>query len=273
MLGAPVPYADNDGVRLHYEVRGLEDAPALVMVRGLARSKSYWLDIAELFAERFHVLLLDNRGVGRSDAPRPPYTTRMLADDVAAVMDAAGFDRAHYFGVSLGGMIGQWLAIAHPHRVDRLVLGCTVARSRGSIPVDATVAFLRCANMELGEAMRVTAPYVLSEPFVQQRPEILDQWAEIARGEPSRLAGILGQGVASLLHDTRSHLGRIRAPTLVVTGDADRLIPSHNSYRLAERIPGARLRILPGAGHDFPTEQPKRTVEMVSEFVGQPAAT
>src|SRR5215467_3247868 len=118
-------YAERGGCRIYFELRGDGQSPLLVMIRGLARSSSYWGPLLPRLAPHLRLLLVDNRGVGRSDATRGRYTTRQLADDVAAVMDAARVERAHVFGMSLGGMIAQELALAHGDRIDRLVLGCT----------------------------------------------------------------------------------------------------------------------------------------------------
>ena len=265
-----MPFARSGGVRIHYELLGPEDATPLVMLRGLARSARYWVDVPELLAERFRVVLMDNRGVGYSDSPRPPYTTQQMADDVIAVMDAASIRRAHLFGISLGGMIAQWVAARYPERIDRLVLGCTTAGGRAGTgaTLGATLSLLRAGAMPFDEAMRYTANYVMAPHFLEQRPEVVDHWVEIARKEPPRFAGLAGQMLAAMRHDCSRHLHRIQSETLVITGDADRLIPAINSYRLVERIPRARIRILHRAGHDFPTELPEQTAEHITRFVG-----
>ncbi len=265
-----MPFARSGRVRIHYETLGDPGAPPLVLIRGLARSARYWVDFHELCAERFHVVLVDNRGVGFSDAPPPPYSTAAMADDVVAVLDDAGIGRAHVLGISLGGMIAQWVAARHPGRVSRLVLGCTTSGGRlgGTTPLAASLALLRGGTMPFHDAMRYTAEYVCAERFLAERPEVIDQWVEIARREPPPFAGLLGQILAAARHDCSRHLARIGAPTLVVTGDADRLIPPIHSYRLAARLPRARLRVLPGAGHDFPTEVPEAAAALVTRFLG-----
>jgi len=264
-----MPRALSGTTALHYELVGDPRAPALVLIRGLARSIGYWLDFRDRVARRFRLVLLDNRGVGRSDRPRPPYRTTQMADDVAAVLDHAGIDRAHVFGVSLGGMIAQWVALRHPARVDRLALGCTTAGgSLGRrVPVDAAASLLRGAFMPFEGAMRHTAPFVISASTLSSRPDVLERWMALAREQPVPLPALLGQLLAGMRHDASGHLDRIEAPTLVLTGDADRLIPAANSYLLAERIPGARLCVLPGAGHDFPTDQPDATARVLESFL------
>ena len=241
------------------------------MIRGLARTARHWGEVVPRLAERFRVIVFDNRGVGRSSAPPPPYTTRNMADDAARVLDAAGVRRAHVFGVSLGGMIAQELAIGHPARVDGLVLGCTRAGGfRHSTRMPVSVIRELVGPMRLGpeQAVRQTAPLVLSEKFVRERPDVIEHWVELVREEPPVLHGVLAQLVAGALHDTGDRLRHIRARTLVVTGDADRLIDAENSRRLARLIPQATLSLIPGAGHDFPTEAPTTVAELLVDFLG-----
>lgn len=217
-------------------------------------------------AAHFRVLVLDNRGVGRSVDSRPAHSTQVLADDVAAVMDAAGFDRAHYFGLSLAGMFGQWLGIRHPHKIKSLALGCTTALGRRGAPMKVKLQLVRCARLPLEQALDVTARITLNPKFVERRPDILDTWRRIAVAEPPSPWGVVGQGFSGVTHDARRSLRLIQAPTLLITGDRDRLIPARNSYDLLAEIPNAQLHILPGAGHDFPTEAPEATAEALTAF-------
>ena len=118
-----------DGTKLHYERTGA-GAPVL-LVMGLGMNATGWWRTIPVLAERHTVVAFDNRGSGRSDVPDGPYSTELLADDAIAVLDAAGIERAHVYGISLGGMVAQQIALRHPERVDRLVLGATTAGRRG----------------------------------------------------------------------------------------------------------------------------------------------
>jgi 3-oxoadipate enol-lactonase len=264
-----MPFARHGRIRLYYELDGPENAPALVLVRGFARSSAYWLDLRHNLARRFRLLLLDNRGVGRSDTPRPPYSTTSMADDVVAAMDASGIPRAHVFGLSMGGMIAQWVALRHPQRVERLVLAATSPGGRGAraVPLRARLSLLRSGAMPFERAIRYTAPWVLAPEFRARRPDILDTWAALAATEPPTFAGLAGQILAVARHDAWEDLPQIRARTLVVTGDADRLIPPVNSHRMAGRLPRSALHVFDGAGHDFPTELPEETASVVEDFL------
>lgn len=265
-----MPHASHRGCRLYWETDGTPAGPPLLLVRGFARSSRYWgAGLRALLAARFRLILVDNRGVGRSDATRPPYTTALMADDLAAVLDAAGVDRAHVFGMSLGGMIGQQLALRHPARIDRLVLGCTTPGGRNAIryPLRGVLTLLRAGAAPPHRAMRIIAPLALSRETLERRPEVIDAWVEVARSEPRHRAGLFGQLLAAARHDAWDALPRINAPTLVLTGDADWLIDADNSRRIAARIPGARLQLIPGAGHDFATDRPDETVAALTGFL------
>ena len=255
------------GHRLYFELGGPEHAPPLVLIRGLGRSSSYWLEFRRILERERRVLVLDNRGVGRSDAPSLPWATSDMADDVALVLRASGVERADVFGISLGGMIAQELALRHPHRVDRLVLACTTPGGRPARPTPRLAALMlaRAAVKPIEESLRATAPLVLSDEALARRPELVDIWIAIATSEPRSRRGFIGQLLAAARHDAWDRLPFVESETLVVTGDADRLIPHENSALLAERIPRASLRTLRGAGHDFPTERPDETARLVLE--------
>lgn len=254
-----------DGRRIYYELSGRADARSLVLIRGLGRSSSYWLEVRQLLERERRLLVLDNRGVGRSDTPALPWGTGDMADDVALVLRASGIERADVFGISLGGMIAQELALRHPHRVERLVLACTTpgGRKARSTPRLAALALARAAAMPIEQGIRTTARWVLSDEALARRPDIVDVWVAIARSEPRSRRGFIGQLLAAARHDAWERLPFVEHETLVVTGDADRLIPMENSLLIADRIPRASLRTLRGAGHDFPTERPEETARLI----------
>lgn len=263
-----MPYTRNGSVELFYQQHGSPEKPPIVMIRGLARSSRYWLDFLPRMTRSFFVTVLDNRGVGRTSTPKVPYTTRAMADDVAAVMDAVKLDRAHVVGISLGGMIAMRFALNHSARVDKLVLGCTTMGGREAVRIHprAIQRLLGAGRMSFADAMTYTAPIVLSDKFIEERPDILNAWRAIAIAEPVSRQGSIFQLLAAAEHDVSKQVHRITAPTLLLTGDADRLIDAENSVRLAARIPRSKLVYLSGAGHDFPTEQPENVAREIEQF-------
>lgn len=263
-------YARNGRVRLYYETHGLPEGPPLLLLRGLTRTIRHWGSLLDDLGASFRIVVMDNRGAGRSDAPLGIYSIKTMADDAALVLAAAGVERAAVFGISLGGAVAQELCLRHPAAVSHLVLGCTRANKRDSQPPRAaTVRDLLCLLwLPESRALERSTPLVLSQAFLAEHPEVLDEWKRIATIDPTRRRALIGQVGAMARHDTRDRLATIQVPTLVVSGDADRLIEVECSHRLAQRIPGARLEILRGAGHDLPAERPSQLAALLREFCG-----
>jgi len=252
-----VPTARRDSVELYWESTGA-GAPVL-LVMGLGMNATGWWRTIPVLAERFRVLAFDNRGVGRSGRPPGPYTVSEMADDAVAVIDAAGEPAAHVYGISLGGMIAQEIALRHPDRVDRLVLAATTPGGPRAVAADeATLAFFRRrAQMPAEEAVWASVPYNYAESTWREHGE------RVARDIGQRLRFPIerepyeAQLAAALGHDTHDRLGAIRAPTLVVHGSEDRMVPAANGRLLAKEIPGARLHEQPGAAHLLFTDAPE----------------
>jgi 3-oxoadipate enol-lactonase len=252
-----VPTARNGDVSIHYESTGAGAPVLLVMGLGM-NATGWWRTIPVLAGAGLRVLAFDNRGVGRSDRPPGPYTTAAMADDAAAVLDAAGAERAHIYGISLGGMIAQEITIRHPARVDRLVLGATTPGGADAVAAaDATLAFFhRRGQMSAEEAVWASVPYNYA---ARTRAEHGDRIAEDITQRlrfPIEPEPYAAQLAAALGHDTCERLASITAPTLVVHGTDDVMVPPANSILLAERIPDAQLVELPGAAHLYPTDDP-----------------
>lgn len=262
-------YAWNGRVRLHYLLSGSDAAPPLLLIHGLGRPAAHWGELCDVLAPHFRLIVIDNRGVGKSSTPLPPYTTRQMAEDACAVLDAARVESAHVFGVSLGGMIAQELALSAPARVRRLVLGCTRAsRSAGaSMSLPAMAAFAVAGALTPDAAMARIAPFILSSDFIKTRPDVLEAWQRAALADPPRRLGMCGQIAAALTHDSRQRLSRIRHPTLILTGEADRLISPECSRFMQRALPGSKLEVLPGAGHEFPVEAPEATTAALRRFL------
>ena len=260
-------YADSGGVRIAYELLG--EGEPLVLIHGLGYDRAGWGPLPELLAERFRVLVLDNRGVGESDAPEGPYSVAQMVDDTLAAMDAAGFQRAHVFGVSLGGLIAQELALAHPERVNRLVLCSTTPGGPKSHPMPAAglEAFQKYPALEREAGLRLMVENALGERGVRELPELVDEiWRYRLEHAPT-LAAWQAQGWAGATFDAYDRLGAIAAPTLVLHGTPDNVVDTRNGELLAELIPGARLEIVPDRGHLLVWEDPETVTRLVTEFL------
>lgn len=259
-----MPFADRGTHRIHYEVQGPEDAPPLLLIMGMSFSSRAWDPLPVRLAEAYRVVLFDNRGTGRSTLHRRPFRIRHLAEDAAAVLEAAGLESAHVFGISMGGMVALELALRHEARVRSLILGATCAGWLRSRKLSLrTLARMFVASL-LGRRAELLPPLFVSREHLARDPEGFARWhAGVERSGP--LTSLL-QTIAIALHATEARLSRIRVPTLVIGGDRDLLIPPENSARLAEVLRAERV-VLPGAGHCFPVECPDATVEALHRHI------
>jgi pimeloyl-ACP methyl ester carboxylesterase len=223
----------------------------LLLVNGLGSDHLEWLHQLPAFEARFRVIVFDNRGTGRSGIPSGPYTTAQMADDAAVLLRILGIARSHVLGVSLGGMIAQEVALRHPDLVEGLVLGCTGPGGELSVrpSPEAMAAFARAKGEDPEAELRRMLPFLYTDACIRERPGEIEGFLRRRLDHPTPPEGYLAQLSAAMTHDASSRLEGIRARTLVITGDADRLVDPENSFRLAGRIPGAKLVVLPGAPH------------------------
>jgi pimeloyl-ACP methyl ester carboxylesterase len=245
---------------------GSPEAPPILLVMGLALSYRGWSTLPEALAERFRVIALSNRGTGDSTCPRGFFSMRDMADDAIAVLDAERIDRAVVFGVSMGGMISQELALAYPERVRALVLGATHAgwlKSRHMSP--ATLReFVKATVLGRRARLASSAHILVSDEYYAAHPREFAAW--LREAQPAGPKTTLRQMTAVMRYTTERRLPDLRIPTLVITGDADRLVPAENSRVLADLIPGAKLVMLRGAGHCFRLERERETADALETF-------
>lgn len=255
------------GIELAVTVTG--DGPPLLMIPGLGASRRVYAPLLPRLAARLRVVVFDPRGVGESGFTPGPYTMAQLAADAVSVIDAAGLGAPAVWGASMGGMVAQHLALLHPGRVSRLVLACTGCGGSQSVPPSraAAAALLGVGARTPGEAYRIACTVLYAGDWRAAHPELVE--AEVADRErhPVRGGVFSAQQAAVRGHDTWDALPRIAAPTLVLHGTADAVVPPRNGEILAERIPGARLQLLPGRGHLFFHEAPEGSAAAVLEFV------
>jgi len=266
-------YARSGDARIAYEVRGRRwrDRPALVLVQGLGFDRTGWSPVLSGLRRSFQLVLVDNRGSGRSDPPADSLTVRDMARDVVAVMDAAALDSAHVLGVSLGGMVVQELAVDFPERVDRLVLCCTTPGWPFAYPMPGPSARLMSASARLAPdvALRRHVENALSPRTVVERPALVERIVAHERVRPTEAGAWAAQAAAGARYAGQLRQTRIHAPTLILQGDADTVVDPRNARLLAERIPDAQVVLLPGLGHLFFWEDPARFVREVSTFLRQ----
>ncbi|WP_031520730.1 alpha/beta fold hydrolase [Streptomyces sp. NRRL F-5123] len=249
-----------DGTRIAYQVRG--EGAALVLLAGQANSHHWWDGVRDDFHATHSTVTLDYRGTGDSDKPDRPYSTEMFADDVVAVLDDSGIAAADVYGTSMGGRVAQWVAVRHPGRVRRLVLGCTSPGGPRSVAHEPSVeAALTAADPA---AVRRALLDLMYTP--QWRADHPGPYRTL--GDPDMPAFARRRHrVASRRHDAWQALPEIEAPTLVVHGSDDRFNPTANAPLLAHRIPSARLHLIDGARHAYFEEFRSVAAPVVLDFL------
>jgi len=254
-------------VRIAWERHG-SGAP-LLLIHGLGYARWGWEPVLPGLAERFSVVVFDNRGIGESDAPPGPYTAAEMAADAVRVLDEAGIERAHVVGTSLGGMIAQELALTFPERVDRLVLACTTPGGPKAYPMpQATVALMaEAATLEPAVALRRFVENALAPATVTAHPELVERIMAHRLATAQAPAAWAAQATAGATFDAFERLPALTAPTLVQHGNEDVVVDPRNADLLVELLPDARFERFPGGGHLFFWEAPERFVASVTSFL------
>jgi 3-oxoadipate enol-lactonase len=269
-------FADNGSSRIAYELCGRIERrkPWLVLIQGLGFDRSGWAPVISALKRRFRLVLIDNRGSGRSITPDRKFTVADMAADVAAVLDSSRIARAHVLGASLGGMVVQELAIRHPQRVDRLVLACTTPGWPYGYPMPraSVQQMTAAAGLPVEAAQRSLVENALSPDTLKEHPGLVERIVRNQKkarsADPAAWKALANAG-ATYSGGTRQSL--IRALTLIMYGDADAVVDPRNSKLLAGRIPSSQVVVFPGLGHLFFWEEPARFAKAVTAFLLAPA--
>lgn len=252
--------ATNGAVTIAWEETGTGDP--VLLIHGLGYARKGWGPVLPLLAERYRVISFDNRGIGESAVPPGPYTAEGMAGDALAVLDAAGIERSHVIGTSLGGMIAQELALAAPDRVERLVLICTTPGATGGHPMPAVTARIiaEAADLPPDAALRRFVENALGP---EPAPELVERILSHRRAFPQDPAGWAAQAAAGTTYDGAGRAAAITAPTLLISGTEDRVVDHRNSVLLADLIGGSVLRLIPGSGHLVFWEHPRTVADLI----------
>ncbi len=264
-----MPYAKVNGIRLYYEVLG--HGSPLVMIMGLGANKDWWHPrMLSLLKEEFRLLLLDNRGAGRSDKPRGEQTIAVMASDVLGLMGHLGLDRVSLLGVSMGGMIAQEIAATSPQRVERLILCCTHCGGKESIPPSPEIIELLVSprrGRPVEQIARDSLPLLFPRGYLDAHPDAAERFIATYSIAPApahsffqQLQAIAGWGICGRLKE-------IRCPTLILSGEEDVLVPPENSRILERHIPQARCILYPGMGHGFMAQAPEAVTRDILGFL------
>ena len=244
-----MPTVNSNGIMMNYEETG--DGDPLILIMGLGADHSKWADHVQAYSEHFRCIMLDNRGAGKSDKPAGSYTTEMMAEDTAGLMDALGIANARVAGISMGSGIAQNLALAHPEKVRSMVLVSSWARS--SPYLDALLASFRKmrAVAGAGDFMELLQLWIFTSTHFNENYEDMVQGQRDAVDDenPMPQHAFAAQCEACSSHRTLERLSEISAPSLITVGEEDIFTPLNLSLEMHERMPASELLRFPGWGH------------------------
>lgn len=264
-----MPRVSVDGLKLYYEIEG--DGEPVVLIPGFAAGRWIWFKQIGELAREFRVIIFDPRGVSASDKPEGPQTMCLLADDVAHLLQTIGIESAHIVGASFGGFVAQEFALKYPSMTRKLVLCCTSFGGPNHVtPAPETLlALASTKGLNSEERMRANLLLAFSPEYVRTEVAEVDRVVHLRAANEVPEHIYLSQLQAAVSFDTESRLERIESPTLVLSGDADVIVPVENSRNLAARIRGSKLRIIEGGSHTFFIERAAEFNQIVTEFLSE----
>jgi len=257
-----MPDIDVNGCVIHVELDGREHAPVLILSNSLGADLTMWDDQIAAFTRHFRVVRYDCRGHGKSAVPRGPYSMERLGRDVLAVLDRLGVERINWCGLSMGGMVGQWLGAHAASRVDKLILSNTACYYPDKRVWADRIKFARTHGIPaLADA---TMERWFSKDFRESMPAVIARMTEMFL--KTDLEGYVGCCEAIRDMDHRKLLRKVEVPTLIIAGRLDAATPLEMHELIRQQIPGAKLTVLE-ASHLSNVEQPEAYTEVVLEFL------
>ncbi|RJP64078.1 MAG: alpha/beta hydrolase [Candidatus Abyssobacteria bacterium SURF_17] len=263
-----MPKVSVNGVNLYYEIHG--SGEPIVLFMGLGGNIAIWdIELINALAERFKVIIFDNRGTGRSDMPDEEYSIELFADDSAALLDALGIESAYILGASMGGMTAQEFALKYPRKCRKLILCCTLAGGENSVPPtgEALAILMSVKDLSPEEGTRAMRPAAFTKRFIETNGDWLEEKLKREIAYPTPPHAFERHLQAAMTFDAYDRLPRISCPTLVMTGVEDILIPARNSEILAQRIPGAKLILFDNSAHGFMSERRDGVLAAIFQFI------
>ncbi len=254
-----MPQIGANGIKINYEIVG--QGEPLLLIMGFGMPGAAWAPMVPFFSG-FQCIFFDNRGTGLSDKPDGPYTIADMAEDTSALMRGIGIERARVYGISMGGMIAQELALRHPEQVAKLVLGCTTPGGPDAVrgadeALQALVAASKLMSTDPDAGIDQLMPLLFTREFVVTHPEIkqlMRLGMQLAPPTPPETADKLMGGLMAFNAYDRLH--EIACPVMIVHGDKDIIVPPANAELIKRRIPSAELFMIPEAGHSYAVADP-----------------
>ena len=262
-----MPKVSVNGLKLYYESEG--DGEPVVLIPGFAAGRWIWFKQTAELSRNFRVIVFDPRGVSASDKPEGPQTIGLLADDVAHLLQTIGVSSAHIVGASFGGFVAQEFALKYPSLTRKLVLCCTsFGGPNHVVPAPETLlALASTKGLNSEERMRANLLLAFTPEFVKTQTAEVDHIVHLRATNDVPEHIYLSQLQAAMNFNVESRLSEIKTPTLVLSGDADVIVPVQNSRNLAAKIPNAKLQIVNGGSHTFFIEQAQEFNRILSAFI------
>ena len=268
-----MPLAHIGDIDVYYEIHGA--GPRLTLIEGLGYHRWMWYRQLPVLSRSFEVLIYDNRGVGKTSKPTGPYTHAQNASDLAGLLDHVGWDRTDLLGISMGGFIAQEFALRYPQRLNSLILVATGFGGPRMVPVpmEAAKAMMPDPSLSLEERFRRAMPIAFGDrSWPEKHREEFDQMIAWRLEEPQPPEAAMAQIMAGVSFNVADEVKQITAPTLVIAGANDGVVPPENAHLLAAEIPNARVEIIPDAGHLVLIEAADRFNEVVVDFLSSGGA-
>jgi len=266
-----MPKAKVNGININYRAQGKGEP--LVLIQGAYADQNGWIFQTGAFRKHYRVITFDNRGVGKSDKPSGAYSSKMMADDTVGLMDHLGIKKAHILGISMGGMIAQQITLNYPDRLNKLILGCTLATNDNLSGLTAEVLkAVETQEKQIADNKKRMSIFQYLDvllPFAFNGRLYRTAFVPIAKIQ-ARLnggTGLLGQFQVALGHNTLDSLHTIKVPTLVIAGTKDRVVKPSSSEVMEKLIPNAKLVKVEGGSHSFFFEMSGRFNKEVLDFL------
>lgn len=262
---------ESNGIELYYEVHG--SGQPLLLISGVGYGAWFWHKLVQELQDDFQVIVFDNRGSGQSDQPAGPYTVPMMAADTAGLLDGLDMEEVVVMGHSLGGFIAQELAVSRPELIGKLILASTNHGGMQVVPITPeAMEVLTNREGDPVELVKKGIEIACAPGFGEKHPEVVKELMEYRFTNPvppsqyqAQVAA--GAGTAAYTPDmVEQRMSSIQVPTLILFGEHDRVVPPGNAELMAEKIPQARVEIIPDTGHIFPIEDPSAAAEVIRKF-------
>ena len=267
-----MPTLKSNNITLAYEITGA--GKPLVLITGVGYGRWFWRKVVPGLAKHFQVITFDNRGAGESDKPDGPYTVQMMAADTVGLLDALDIKHAYVMGHSLGGYIAQELVVTRPDLVGKLILASTNYGGTKVIPITPeAMDVLTNRTGDLIELVKRGIAIACAPGFADRHPDAAKELLDYRFTNPvppAQYAAQVAAGAGTMTHTDEvvdQRMCAIKVPTLILFGEHDKVVPPGNAELMAQKITGARVKIIPGAGHIFPVEDPAATVAAIVEFL------